>query len=971
MSVPVSVGNRRISLDDVAKVASSNFVVEVDPNVVYFTPTKTDAAKNHQQTSVSKGGNNKFISIPIVRSALFCRIVSLLQGKSPVRKEVIHYFVSLLNAQITPAIDELNISEEGIQLISILSGSSLCYNPQGLLVESNKAFELASLPPLLLTVDEINAITRYRFVPIGLACLIGSGLINLSKILDPIAALSCEATCAKSYPFEAIHFDVNRQQRGQMSSASNIRLLLFGSKRINSVTELDDTAMEPFHSAPQIIGPCQEGITIATKMLEIELNSNESGEISAANGFTYNPTQSIIATRILLSSIVSLTKSSASKVATLTKTTPMQTTNEDVIAPENVTACYSYLNNLINLVAQEVTAAIETFRLLEETANISQLEITSNDKALEESDETNNANKPGKKAPVIDDSNLTPEQKQKAEEKRKQKAEKAKEKAAKKAEKKSGANVVVLGNGTSLIRGFIVNYLTQANANSNSSVFDLIYQLINPFDSSKGFINYCVYDVIEKLNSGGHRKPKIPKGARDFGPDQMRIREQAFSAIRRVFKRHGGVEIDTPVFELKEILTGKYGEDSKLIYDLSDQGGELLSLRYDLTVPFARFLAMNSVGNIKRFHIAKVYRRDQPQLNRGRYREFYQCDFDIAGTYGPMVPDAEVITVATEILSELPVGTFMIKLNHRKILDGIFEICGVPFEKFRPICSAVDKLDKLEWKEVKEEMVKEKGLEESVADHIGQFVLKKGDPMELWEELKSSNLFGDNVGANSAMEDLRILFSYLEAMGSLPYISFDLSLARGLDYYTGVIYEAILTDGTSQVGSIAAGGRYDNLVGMFSTTQTPCVGVSIGIERVFTIMESKAKDLSILQSSTIQVFIAAIGAVPLAERMKIAKLLWQANISAEYSHQVKPKLGPQLTDAIERQIPFMIIIGEDELVKQVYKLKNLRDRTEQEVSIHELIPLLFQLGCNPIGAGIDFSLLDTMKSSSLKVTSEI
>ena len=199
---------------------------------------------------------------------------------------------------------------------------------------------------------------------------------------------------------------------------------------------------------------------------------------------------------------------------------------------------------------------------------------------------------------------------------------------------------------------------------------------------------------------------------------------QVFAAIKRVFKRHGGVEIDTPVFELKEVLTGKYGEDSKLIYDLADQGGELLSLRYDLTVPFARFLAMNSVGNIKRYHIAKVpsptsphlsrpppravfiycfitprclqvYRRDQPQLNRGRYREFYQCDFDVAGSYSPMVPDAEVITVATEILSSLPVGPFLIKLNHRKLLDAIFEICGVPAEKFRPICSAVDKLDKV------------------------------------------------------------------------------------------------------------------------------------------------------------------------------------------------------------------------------------------------------------------------------------
>jgi histidyl-tRNA synthetase len=206
--------------------------------------------------------------------------------------------------------------------------------------------------------------------------------------------------------------------------------------------------------------------------------------------------------------------------------------------------------------------------------------------------------------------------------------------------------------------------------------------------------------------------------------------------------------------------------------------------------------------------MAKVYRRDQPQLTRGRYREFYQCDFDIAGSFAPMMADAEAITVGMEILSELPVGKFLLKLNHRKLLDAIFEISGVPTEKFRPICSAVDKLDKSPWSEVKHEMVYEKGLDEEVADKIGVFVLQYGEPRAMWLRLQESKLFGTHIGANEAMKDLELLFNYLEGMGSLQYISFDLSLARGLDYYTGVIYEAILTSGTSQVGSIAAGGRY-------------------------------------------------------------------------------------------------------------------------------------------------------------------
>ena len=211
----------------------------------------------------------------------------------------------------------------------------------------------------------------------------------------------------------------------------------------------------------------------------------------------------------------------------------------------------------------------------------------------------------------------------------------------------------------------------------------------------------------------------------------------------------------------------------------------------DLTVPFARFLAMNSVGNIKRYHMAKVYRRDNPQITKGRYREFYQCDFDIAGSYRPMVPDAEVLSVAAEILSDLPIGQFVIKLNHRRILDAIFEIAGVPEEKFRPICSAVDKLDKASWEEVKLEMTDEKGLDPAVADRIGEFVLFKGEPRQMWTQLNDSKVFGDHKGAREAMDDMNLLFDYLEAMGTLHYISFDMSLARGLDYYTGVIYVSL------------------------------------------------------------------------------------------------------------------------------------------------------------------------------------
>ena len=405
----------------------------------------------------------------------------------------------------------------------------------------------------------------------------------------------------------------------------------------------------------------------------------------------------------------------------------------------------------------------------------------------------------------------------------------------------------------------------------------------------------------------------------------MVIRDKIFGTIADVFKRHGGVTIDTPVFELKEILSGKYGEDSKLIYDLADQGGELCSLRYDLTVPFARFLAMNKdIQNIKRYHIAKVYRRDQPAMTKGRMREFYQCDFDIAGTYDPMVPDAEVIRIICEVFEGLGWnGGYTIKLNHRKILDGIFQVCGVPEDKIRTISSAVDKLDKLPWAEVRKEMTEEKGLDGDVADRIGQWVVLKGK-QDLLQTLQADEQLAANENMKQGMADIGLLFEYLEAFGALDRVSFDLSLARGLDYYTGIIYEVVTegsapeaspagdgkeaaapksskkkkktngddddrsNDPTVGVGSVAAGGRYDNLVGMFSgKTQIPCVGISFGVDRIFSITKARMaadKNAAQVRNNEVDVYVMAFGSKGfLKERMGVCAQLWEAGIKVGFA----------------------------------------------------------------------------------------
>ncbi|KFR09664.1 Histidine--tRNA ligase, cytoplasmic, partial [Opisthocomus hoazin] len=412
---------------------------------------------------------------------------------------------------------------------------------------------------------------------------------------------------------------------------------------------------------------------------------------------------------------------------------------------------------------------------------------------------------------------------------------------------------------------------------------------------------------------------KTPKGTRDYSPKQMAIRERVFNAIITCFKRHGAEVIDTPVFELKETLTGKYGEDSKLIYDLKDQGGELLSLRYDLTVPFARYLAMNKITNIKRYHIAKVYRRDNPAMTRGRYREFYQCDFDIAGQFDPMIPDAECLKIVHEILSDLKLGDFLVKVNDRRILDGMFAVCGVSDSKFRTICSTVDKLDKMPWEEVRSEMVGEKGLSPEAADRIGEYVQLHGG-LDLIERLLQDPKLSQNKLAREGL----------------------VSLARGLDYYTGVIFEAVLlqqendhVEESVSVGSVAGGGRYDGLVGMFDPKgrKVPCVGVSIGIERIFSILEQRveASEEKIRTTET-QVLVASA-----QKRLKLISELWDAGIKAEVLYKKNPKLLNQLQYCEDTGIPLVAIVGEQELKDGVVKLRVVATREEVNVRRESLV----------------------------------
>uniref|UniRef100_A0A8C3EU98 histidine--tRNA ligase n=1 Tax=Corvus moneduloides TaxID=1196302 RepID=A0A8C3EU98_CORMO len=404
--------------------------------------------------------------------------------------------------------------------------------------------------------------------------------------------------------------------------------------------------------------------------------------------------------------------------------------------------------------------------------------------------------------------------------------------------------------------------------------------------------------------------------------------------------------VTSPFASPQETLMGKYGEDTKLIYELQDQGGELLALRYDLTVPFARYLAMNKVTNMKRYHVAKVYRRDNPATTRGRYREFYQCDFDIAGQFDPMIPDAECLKIVHEILSDLQLGDFIIKVNDRRILNGVFAVCGVPESKFIPACSTVDKLDKVPWEEVRSEMVGEKGLSPEAADRIGEYVQLHGG-LDLIERLLQDPKLSQNKLAKEGLGDMKLLFEYLTLFGITEKISFDLSLARGLDYYTGVIFEAVLLHQENEhveeavsVGSVAGGGRYDGLVGMFDPKgrKVPCVGVSIGIERIFSILEQRLEASGEkLRTTETQVLVATPQKHLLPARLKLISELWDAGIKAEMLYKKDPKLLKQLQYCEDTGIPLAAIVGEQELADRVVKLRDVATREQVDIPREKLI----------------------------------
>lgn len=446
-------------------------------------------------------------------------------------------------------------------------------------------------------------------------------------------------------------------------------------------------------------------------------------------------------------------------------------------------------------------------------------------------------------------------------------------------------------------------------------------------------------------------KPSLARGTRDFGPEQMAKRNFIFETIRRSFQRYGFLPLETPAFENLSVLMGKYGEEGdQLLFKILNSGdfsGKLVEkdlqegykpltskisekgLRYDLTVPFARYVVMNR-GTLampfKRYQIQPVWRADRPQ--RGRYREFYQCDADVVGT-DSLLCEAEIVTLLHEILPALGITDFTVKINNRKILTGIADIIGAQGME-GPLCVAIDKLDKIGKEKVVEELSERGFSDNSIALLNPIFSLSEvNEPFkELREWLQNSEI------ALKGIDELEEVWNMVKLLGlENPKIQFDVTLARGLSYYTGAIFEVKANN--VQIGSISGGGRYDNLTGTFGVPGISGVGISLGVDRIYDVME----ELNLFpdnQATSTKVMISNFDKESFQFGLSILPQLRLAGINAEmYPDSVK--LKKQLDYADRKNIPFVVLIGSDEIQSGQLTLKNMKTGEQTKVSVEEII----------------------------------
>lgn len=446
-------------------------------------------------------------------------------------------------------------------------------------------------------------------------------------------------------------------------------------------------------------------------------------------------------------------------------------------------------------------------------------------------------------------------------------------------------------------------------------------------------------------------QPSIAKGTRDFSPETVRKRNHIFSVIRNVFESYGFQPLETPAMEKLETLTGKYGEEGdKLMFRILDNGDilpkarqakdsrELASLlcekalRYDLTIPFARYVVMHRhelVLPFKRYQIQPVWRADRPQ--KGRYREFYQCDADIVGS-DSLLNEIELLAIYDSVFSGLKMEGYELRVNNRKILSGLAECVQQP-NLLTDMTMAIDKLDKIGLEGVKKEL-RERGIAEDAIGTITRYLTIEGDNREKLSQLET--LLAGSAAAQKGMKELDAVLHKLPAAFQHQPV-FDQTLARGLNYYTGIIIEAKAPPNV-KMGSLGGGGRYDNLTGLFGLEGISGVGISFGVDRIYDVMEELNLFPEVVQQST-QVLFVHMEEDSLPFIFPLLTQLRQSGIAAEiYPDQIK--FDKQMKYANKRHIPFVAIIGESERAENKVSVKNMRSGVQEKISPGQLVDYL-------------------------------
>ncbi|MFZ9848044.1 MAG: histidine--tRNA ligase [Flavobacteriales bacterium] len=448
-------------------------------------------------------------------------------------------------------------------------------------------------------------------------------------------------------------------------------------------------------------------------------------------------------------------------------------------------------------------------------------------------------------------------------------------------------------------------------------------------------------------------KPSIPKGTRDFLPAQMVKRNYLFDTLRSIFKKYGYLPIETPAVENLSTLMGKYGEEGdKLIFKILQRGEKFTrvveemathkenvnenlfseqALRYDLTVPFDRFVVQNQNElsyPFKRFQIQPVWRADRP--GKGRYREFFQCDVDVVGS-DSLIYEIEFIQIFSEALTALKVPGFQIKINNRKILSGIAEVVGAA-DKIVDITVAIDKLDKIGLEKVNEEML-EKGVSKEAIEKLQPIIQMSGSAAEKFATLRTV-LASSEIGLKG-IEELEFIFKNCSLLAVDSSLSLDITLARGLNYYTGAIFEV---SAANFKGSICGGGRYDDLTGIFGLKGMSGVGISFGADRIFDVLEENNLFPENLAQTTDVLFVN-FGENEAMYSMKVMQQLRAAGVSCEL-YPSNAKMGKQMTYADNKAVRFVAMIGTNEMNENKVSLKDMTTGEQSMLSVENLLSVL-------------------------------